>query len=474
MHAMTTTTPMPTTIGLTGSFCDLDPATGETIAEVAITQPEEITALVAKAQEAWPAWAALPLEERLELLMGGCRRLYGMKDQMAPMIVREMGKPLAEAEVEVELWWLGIEATFDSYREAFAEEVVTYKRHRTRRLRDPQGVVAAVSPWNFPMRMPINIVLPALAAGNAVVLKPTEHAPLVGAMIVEAFAGALPDGVIGLVQGGGASGAALVAADVNMVGFVGSKATGQAIMRSAADGLKRLVLELGGKDPLFVFADADLDAAAKCAVTHSLRNTGQVCCSVERVFVAESVKADFEAKVLELAKGWTHGNGFDEGVRMGPMVSADQRAKCHAQVEDAVAAGARLLMGGELPSGPGSFYPATVVADAPLDCSLTEEETFGPVVAIYGFDGTADEAVRLAHLSEYGLAANIYAGDEAFAGALARRLRFGQIGINRYISSAPGSPWVGARQSGFGFLGGIEGHRQFTIPKSVTDSNPDA
>jgi len=238
--------------------------------------------------------------------------------------------------------------------------------------------------------------------------------------------------------------------------------------------MKRLVLELGGKDPLFVFADADLDAAAKCAVTHSLRNTGQVCCSVERVFVAESVKAEFEAKVLGLAQGWTHGSGFEAGVRMGPFVSTVQREKCHAQVVDAVACGARLLLGGELPEGPGAFYPATVVADAPLDCRLTTEETFGPVVALYDFDGTADEAVRLAHLSEYGLAANIYTADEAFAGDLAKRLRFGQIGINRYISSAPGSPWVGARKSGFGFLHGIEGDRQFTVPKSVTDSNPSA
>jgi len=471
---MTSTTLAPLSIGLTGSFSDIDPATGETIAEIEITPPDEVVAIVARAQAAWPAWAALPLDERLAILMKGCRALYDMKAEMVPMIVREMGKPVKDADAEIEGWWLGIESTFDSYREAFADEVVPYKRHRTRRYRDPLGVVAAVSPWNFPMRMPIGIVLPALAAGNAVVLKPTEHAPLVGAMMQAAFASALPKDVIQLVQGGGQTGAALVAANVDMVGFVGSKATGQAIMRSAADGLKRLVLELGGKDPLFVFADADLDAAAKCAVTHSLRNTGQVCCSVERVLVADAVKAEFEAKVLELAKGWTHGNGFDEGVRMGPMVSVAQRAKCHAQVEDAVASGARLLMGGELPTGPGALYPATVVADVPHDCSMTVNETFGPVVALYSFDGTADEAVRLAHASEYGLAANIYSKDEAFAGALAKRLRFGQIGINRYISSAPGSPWVGARQSGFGFLGGVEGHRQFSIPKSVTDSNPDA
>ena len=465
--------PMSTTLAAT-TFQDIDPANGEVIAEIETTPIADLPGIVARAQAAWPAWAALPLEERLELLMKGCAELYSMKAEMVPMIVREMGKPEGDADAEIEQWWLGIEGAFDEYREAFAPEVIPFRRHRTTRYRDPLGVVAAISPWNFPMRMPIGIVQPALAAGNAVVLKPTEHAPIVGRMLHDAFAKHLPKDVIQLVQGKGDIGAALVKSDVDMIGFVGSRTTGEHIMAGAADGLKRLVLELGGKDPLFVMADADLDAAAKCAVTHSLRNTGQVCCSVERVFVADSVADEFEAKVLERVAGWRHGNGFEEGVHMGPFVSTDQRAKAHAQVEDAVAAGARLLAGGELPGGPGAFYPATVVADAPADCSLTTDETFGPVVALYRFDGSEDEAVRLAHESEYGLAANIYTQDEDAAGRLAKRLRFGQIGINRYISSAPGSPWVGARKSGFGFLHGIEGHRQFTVPKSVTDSNPDA
>lgn len=471
---MTTSTATRGPIGLTGTFPDIDPATGETIEEIQITPPEELAAIVERAQSAWPAWAALDLEERLATLRKACDALYARKADVCALIVREMGKPLGDAEGEVELWYKGLESSFDEYRQAFAPEVVTFKRHRTTKYRDPLGVVAAIAPWNFPLRMPINLVMPALAAGNAVVLKPTEHAPLVGQHIVEAFAEHLPEGVIQLVQGGGETGAALVASDVDMIGFVGSRATGEAIMRSAAGGLKRLVLELGGKDPLFVFADADLDAAAKTAVTHSLRNTGQVCCAVERVYVADEIKDAFEDKVLALASEWTYGNGFDAGVKMGPFVSEDQRAKTHAQVTDAVAKGGRLLAGGSVPDGTGAFYPATVVADVPTESTLNTEETFGPVVALYGFDGTEDSAVRLAHESEYGLAANVYTQDEDAAVRLAKRLRFGQIGVNRYISSAPGSPWVGARQSGFGFLGGIEGHRQFTTPKSVTDTNPDA
>jgi succinate-semialdehyde dehydrogenase/glutarate-semialdehyde dehydrogenase len=456
------------------TFEDIDPATGEVIATVEITSAAEIEATVARAQAAWSGWAATPLEQRLEMLRKGCAAMYAMRDEMAQMIVREMGKVLPDAEGEIEGWWGSLDGTFAEYSEAFAPEVTAFKRHRTTRYRDAHGVVAAVAPWNFPMRMPIGIVMPALAAGNAVVLKPTEHAPMVGAMIVEAFAPHLPKDVIQLVQGEGATGAALVASDVDMVGFVGSRATGSAIMSASAPTLKRMVLELGGKDPLIVLADADLDAAAKCAVTHALRNTGQVCCSVERVYVADSIADAFEAKVVELAAKWTHGSGFEAGVRMGPMVSKGQRAKCHAQVEDAVAKGARLLMGGTIPDGDGAFYPATVVADIPANSTLLTEETFGPVVCLYRYDGSEQESVRLGNDSIYGLAANVYSADEAKAARIAKQLRFGQIGINRYISSAPGSPWVGARQSGHGYLGGIEGHRQFSSPKSVTDSNPDA
>ncbi len=179
-----------------------------------------------------------------------------------------------------------------------------------------------------------------------------------------------------------------------------------------------------------------------------------------------------EAKVVELRRYGRHGSTFVCESRLGAFVSEAQRAKAHAQVQDAVAKGGRLLVGGQLPDGPGAFYPATVVADVPMDSSLNTEETFGPVVALYRFDGSEDEAVRLAHESEYGLGANVYTADEDAGVRLAQRLRFGQIGINRYLSSAPGSPWVGARKSGFGFLHSIEGHRQFTVPKSITDSNP--
>jgi acyl-CoA reductase-like NAD-dependent aldehyde dehydrogenase len=296
--------------------------------------------------------------------------------------------------------------------------------------------------------------------------------PLTGALLAELLQEELPAGVLELVQGGGEVGAALVDADVDMVGFVGSRATGVRIMEAASKGLKRLVLELGGKDPMVVFEDADLDAAARCAVQQSLRNTGQVCCSIERVFVAAQVARVFEEKVLALARDWRHGDGFADGVQMGPLVSVEQRAKVQGQVDDALARGARLLLGGATPEGPGAFYPATVLAGVTPDQRVYSEETFGPVVSLSTFDGDEDEAVRLANDTPYGLGANVWTRDAARGQRVARRVRAGQVGVNRYLGGAPGTPWVGARQSGFGFLGGVDGHKQFTTPKTISTAKP--
>ena len=450
------------------TFLDRDPATGEVLAAIPASSPADVHAAVALAQAAWLSWFERPFEERAGALRRAGEALGKRADEVATLVTREMGKPFAEARREVRgrARWIGdvlleIEA-------ALAVEEIEGRGGRTRIERHPLGVVAAITPWNFPVGMPLDLLVPGLAAGNAVVFKPSEHVPLTGAALHEIFAAELPEGLLQLVQGGGDVGAALVAADVDMIGFVGSRATGKHIMQSASGGLKRLVLELGGKDPLIVFADADLEAAAECAVQHSLRNTGQVCCSVERIYVEHSVAERFEALVLDKARAWTHGNGFDDGVHMGPMVSKQQRDKVAAQVRHAVDAGARLLLGGTLPEGPGAFYPATVLADVSEAMALSSEETFGPVVSLSTFEGGEEEAVRLANDTEYGLGANVFTNDLDKGTRVARRIRSGQVGVNRYLAAAPNAPWVGARQSGFGFLGGPDGHRQFTVPKSIS------
>jgi acyl-CoA reductase-like NAD-dependent aldehyde dehydrogenase len=451
---------------------DLNPSTGELLAEVPVTTPEELAAAVGRARAAQEGWAECPYEQRAERLARAAEALAARRGELADTMTREMGKLRASAEGEVAGYARGVPGVLDEARRALEPEHYPGGDTDSVVVREALGVVAAITPWNFPLGMPLDILVPALATGNTVVFKPSEHVPLTGALLAELLQEELPAGVLELVQGGGEVGAALVDADVDMVGFVGSRATGVRIMEAASKGLKRLVLELGGKDPMVVFEDADLDAAARCAVQQSLRNTGQVCCSIERVFVAAQVARVFEEKVLALARDWRHGDGFADGVQMGPLVSVEQRAKVQGQVDDALARGARLLLGGATPEGPGAFYPATVLAGVTPDQRVYSEETFGPVVSLSTFDGDEDEAVRLANDTPYGLGANVWTRDAARGQRVARRVRAGQVGVNRYLGGAPGTPWVGARQSGFGFLGGVDGHKQFTTPKTISTAKP--
>ena len=405
--------------------------------------------------------------KRRERILASVAEFEGMQEELAQTMTREMGKTYKSALGEVKGYIGGLEAMADEVLRAVEPESFESKDADTQLVREPHGVVAAITPWNFPLGMPLSILIPALGTGNSVVFKPSEHVPLTGELIHRALSKNLPEGVLQLLQGAGDVGAALVDSDIDMVGFVGSRATGMRIMQAASSGLKRLVLELGGKDPMVVFEDADLDAAADSAVQHSLRNTGQVCCSVERVYVADKVADTFTQKVMARVADWRHGDGFDEAVQMGPMVSEDQRRVVHEQVLDAVKGGANLLAGGVLPDGPGAFYPATVLDGVAQELRISNEETFGPVISMTRFSGDEAEGVRLANDTPYGLGANVWTRDLERGARVARALRAGQVGVNRYLAGAPGTPWVGARQSGFGFLGGIEGHRQFTTPKTI-------
>ncbi|MFT7668915.1 MAG: acyl-CoA reductase-like NAD-dependent aldehyde dehydrogenase [Planctomycetota bacterium] len=452
---------------------DLNPATGECLAEIPITTTDELSAAVARARVAQPAWAALGTAARLDLLRPVAKSIEDHAEEFADLITREMGKPRAQALGEARGYAKQTLVELEEVAEAMAPQNFETETQRTQLVREPLGVVAAITPWNFPVGMPMQILLPALGTGNTVVFKPSEMVPLVGALIAKLLNEVLPAGVLELVQGDGSVGAALVNSDIDMIGFVGSRETGKHIMASAASGLKRLVLELGGKDPLVVMADADLESASTCAVRNSLRNAGQVCCSIERVFVAEEVAEEFEQLVLDKAREWNCGDGFDEGVSMGPMVSEQQRAKVVEQVDAALAAGARLVWKGEVPESKGFFHPATVLADVGNDFSITREETFGPVVSLTRFSGEENEAIRLANDTPYGLGANVYTGDTERGLRMAAGIHAGQVGVNQYLGGAPGLPWVGARQSGFGFLGGIEGHRQFTVPKSISQPKID-
>lgn len=456
-----------------GVIQNVNPATGALIADppIAVTTPDELVDVIAKANVAQCGWGDLSVAERIAFVRKGIAAVEPLADQLAASITREMGKVSAEAAEEVadanglKGEWLDMVAAANADIDVVGGDGAT-----SRIVRDPLGVVAVISPWNYPVGEIPLLALPALVAGNAVILKPSEVTPVTGALYCQALAAALPPGVLQLVQGAGDVGGRLVeASDVHMVAMTGSTTTGKRIMESCAANLKRLVLELGGKDPMVVFADADLDQAAADAVANSVYNQGQSCCSVERVYIEDSVKAEFEKKVVKLAKEQKVGVPTEEGVTVGPMVSQMQLANVKKHVADAVAHGATKLYESPCPAAGGNYHPVTVLSDLTQDMLIQRAETFGPVVALSGFDGTEARAIALANDTEYGLCSYVYTGDLQKGARVARKFRSGQVGINCYsiAKAQPECPWVGHKGSGFGTHSGMDGFRSFSVPKSL-------
>lgn len=412
-----------------GCIVDTNPATGEVISRVPCSTPSEVQEMIQKAKKAQLEWSAKDAKERMSYLRQALKALAEKSDQLAALMVQEMGKPKSEALEEME----GATEK-DDFMDILekAQEPQTFGTSIV--VREALGVVVVLSPWNFPCDEILLLALPALAAGNTVIVKPSEVVPETGGLTVTTLASALPPNTIQLAQGDGSVGELLVQnPDVNLVAMTGSSAVGRKVMANAAPNLKRLVLELGGKDPMVVFDDADLDKAAKDAVTYSLCNTGQVCCSVERVYVPESILDEFEKKVVEYAKDFKVGNGMDADTKVGPMVSRLQRDHVAQQVDGAIKQGAKLLLKSDVPADAGeetSFYPVTVLSNVTHDMDLFQRETFGPVVALSGFDGTEEEAIRLANETEYGLSGSVYSKDVDKARRVASRISCGQVGIN--------------------------------------------
>lgn len=443
-----------------------NPATGALVGQVDVCPPEEVSDRVARARAAQPAWAALGLEGRRAALMGAGPRLITAATTVGAQLTAEMGKPLAEAIGEVRGCGAGLEAELAELVEALTDEVVEDGYTRSVMHYDPLGVCAAITPWNFPLSMPHWMVVPALMAGNTVLLKPSEETPLTAQAYVDLLGADLPEGVLQIIHGADAQGKALVAADVDLVAFTGSREVGKAILAEAAPDLKRVILELGGKDPLVVLDDADLGRAARFAARSSFRNAGQVCVSTERIYVSERIADTFVDALVKETESFVMGNGAQEGVNLGPMVSARQRAHVVRQLDAAVADGARLLRGGEA-SEVGHFLSPAVLDGVTHDMEIACEETFGPVASVIRVRDE-DEAIRLANDTPFGLGAVVFGGDPHRTEAVARQLTAGMIGVNRGIGGAAGTPWVGARQSGYGYHKGIAGHRQFTQVRVVS------
>ena len=435
-----------------------NPLNGETVGTVEVTPVDQISTIVARARDALNAWREVGVEQRGEILKPAGVPLLERAEEIGSLITREMGKTRRSSVAEVTNCGRRFTRAIDEIVDALRPEVIEDKRTWSTLYYDPLGVCATISPWNYPVSMCQWMLLPALIAGNTVVFKPSEETPLSGAAYFDILNAFLPEAVLQLVQGADRQGKALVAADVDLVAFTGSRAAGKHILAAAAPGMKRVILELGGKDPMLVLADADLDAAAKFALISCFENAGQMCISTERIYVDESVAADFQQKLVDLTAEWTMGDGLDDTVRMGPMVHDTQRRHVLEHIERAVAAGARVVTGGgEHKDG---FVVPTILTDVADDMDIMREETFGPVACIQPFKGM-DDAVRMANDSPYGLGAVVFGRDEDNAAQVGRRLDAGMIGINRSCFGATGAPWVGAKESGYGFHSSRAGHRQF-------------
>jgi acyl-CoA reductase-like NAD-dependent aldehyde dehydrogenase len=465
--------------GRAGVRAAVDPATGEPFAQATLLDAAQAGEAMAAAHAAFPAWSRTTFAERRRLLDRLREAILAHADELAELIEREQGKPVAEARVAEVLPSLDAlrhlsEHAEDLLRDDVVEAQQLLLAHKQARLvYAPIGVVLAVKPWNYPWVQALPVVGAALAAGNTVVLKPAPATTLTGLMLGRlAREAGFPEGVVNVVAVDDAVAAQLVEDPrVGKIVFTGSVASGRKVMAAAAKNLTPVVLELGGKDPAIVCRDADLDRAARGIVWAAFMNAGQTCASVERVYVERPVFDAFVAKVLDEARKIRTGRDPERGgpFEVGPMTMERQRAIVEAHVKDAVAKGARVLLGGERPARAGFFYPPTVLTNVDHTMLAMREETFGPVLPVMAVD-SLEEAIRLANDSPYGLTASGWTRSEDTARRLQQELVAGVVSINDHISSygEPTAPWGGVKWSGFGRMHGLLGLREMVQPKYVS------
>ncbi len=445
---------------------DINPATGELIEKIKCSSPGEVASGVKLARKASKTWHLTPMKKRIHLFKNIAKDLVKEKMRIGELITLEMGKLYKSAMGEVEGTAYAIEENIILAEKAAAVETFKEGKQVTELHRLPLGVVAVITPWNFPVGMPESLLSPAILMGNTAVFKPSENTPLTGKALYDVFNKHLPKGVINLVQGAEEVGEALLKSDIDMVAFVGSQAVGKKIMEVCSKNLTRLVLELGGKDPMIVLKDADLARAVPYAVHGSLRNSGQVCVSVERIYVEDKIAGKFEKMVLDEVKNYTVGSGFED-VSMGPMVSEAQRNHVLSQIEDARKKGAKVIFGGNKIDGEGFFIEPTVITNVSERHDIMTNETFGPVICIQKVKNV-EEAIEKSNNSCFGLGATVWTGSVNKGRHIAEKIESGMIGVNQGIGGVSGTPWVGIKQSGFGYLGSIDGVRQFTVPKKIS------
>ena len=447
----------------------VNPATGEVITQVDEHSPDDVATIYAAARAAQPAWAAVPLADRLEMLRRFRAHVVYRIDDLAALLTSETGKPITQSYNELNGLLprldfflehagsvLETETVFDAPDLGLREEI----EH------EPLGVVANISAWNYPWFVGSNVFVPALLAGNAVLYKPSELASLTGQAIADAMHGSgVPTDAFGLVVGGGEAGAALLRQPIDGVFFTGSFATGRRIAETAASRMIRMQLELGGKDPVYVTDDVDVAIAAESLADGVFYNNGQSCCSVERIYVHERVHDAFVDAFVATVAGFVMGDPTDEATYLGPLTRPQQVEVLEGQVADAVEKGAVVATGGRRIDRPGGWFEPTVLIEVSHDMAVMRDESFGPII---GIQRVADdtEATALMNDTEYGLTAGVYARDEVRAREVLERVDTGSAYWNCCDRVSPRLPWSGRGHSGIGSTLSTAGILTFVRPKA--------
>jgi len=452
------------------TFDVTNPATGERVAQVAKAGKTETEAAIKAAQEAFPAWRAQTAKARSELLYRWYRLIIENKRWLAELMTTEQGKPLKEAEGEVEYAASFIQWFAEQAKRANGEIIPPAKAgSRILATREPVGVVAAITPWNFPMAMLTRKLGPALAAGCTGIIKPANNTPLSAfALLALAKKAGIPDGVLNGVAGDthAISNAIMASKAVRKISFTGSTAVGKTLMRNAAETMKKVSMELGGNAPYIVFEDADIDAAVQGAIANKFRNAGQVCVSVNRFFIHSAVYERFTTQLAAEVDKLKVGNGMEDGVIVGPLIETSALEKVEEHVKDAVAQGGKVLAGGKRHALGGNFWQPTVIGDAHEGMKLAQEETFGPVAACFRFDDE-EEVIRRANQTEYGLAAYFYTQNLQRVFRVSSALESGMIGINECAVSTELAPFGGVKESGLGREGSVLGMDEYLEVKAL-------
>jgi acyl-CoA reductase-like NAD-dependent aldehyde dehydrogenase len=448
----------------------VNPATGEPFARVHDASPEHVDAAVAAARGAFPSWSALQDAERKAKLHALGATLEENMPELMELLTRETGKPLrglngvgAGMELGGAIAWTHVTADIDLEPEVIQDN----DQARVEVHRKPLGVVASITPWNWPLMIAIWHVIPALRAGNTVVLKPSEYTPVATSRFVELANAILPPGVLNLVTGGGAVGAALTGhPDVDKIVFTGSTRTGKRIMESASATLKRLTLELGGNDAGIVLSDVDVKAVAPKLFGVAFHNNGQTCACLKRLYVHESQYDALCTELARLAGEVKVGDGLEHGTELGPVQNRAQLDIVRELLEDAREHGGKVLAGGKVREGKGFFFEPAIVAGLTNGARLVDEEQFGPILPVIKYSDV-DEAVRLANDNPNGLGGSVWSNDRARAVEIGKRLECGSVWINEHGAVQPDAPFGGVKQSGIGVEFGKHGLAEFTTIQTV-------